>query len=100
LKGWREKYGEQGLVIIGNHFPEFQYEADLNNVKGAVEKLEITYAVAQDNEGATWNAYNVRYWPTLHLIDKRGNIRYTHIGEGRYQETEAAIKTLLAEPYP
>ena len=100
MKEWHSKYHEQGLVIIGNHFPEFHYEADLNNVKAAVAKLEIRYVVAQDNDGATWNAYNVRYWPTLYLIDKQGNIRYTHIGEGRYKETEAAIKTLLAEPYP
>jgi len=100
LREWHTKYGEQGLVIIGNHFPEFGYEADLDNVKEAVRKLDIQYAVAQDNDGATWNAYNVRYWPTLYLLDKQGDIRYTHIGEGHYQEIEAAIQTLLAESYP
>ena len=100
MKEWHQTYSGQGLVIIGNHFPEFGYEADLNNLKEAVKKLELPYAVAQDNDGATWTAYNVRYWPTLYLIDKQGNARYTHIGEGRYHETEAAIKALLAEPYP
>lgn len=100
LKDLHSNYSKDGLVIIGNHFPEFSFEADLSNLKEAVKQLEIPYAVAQDNDGTTWNSYHVMYWPTLYLIDKQGNIRYTHIGEGRYQETEAAVKTLLAEAYP
>jgi thiol-disulfide isomerase/thioredoxin len=99
LLGWDAKYRDQGLVIIGNHFPEFSYEQDLDNLKQAVDRYEIKYAVAQDNDGQTWQAYNNHYWPALYLIDKTGNIRYTHIGEGAYQDTEQAIKTLLAEPY-
>ena len=82
LREWHQEFSPQGLVLIGNHYPEFGYP------------------VTQDNEGATWRAYNNRYWPTLYLIDKRGEIRYKHIGEGAYQETEAAIQALLAEPYP
>ena len=97
LKEWHEKYGQDGLVIIANHYPEFSYEADLENLKEAVKDLEIHYAVAQDNEGITWQAYHNRYWPTLYLIDKRGTLRYSHIGEGRYEETEKAIQALLAE---
>lgn len=87
-------------MVIGNHYPEFEYEAALDNLSEAIEKLEIPYAVAQDNAGDTWRAYRNRYWPTLYLIDKRGHIRYRHIGEGRYEETEAAIQALLAETYP
>ena len=99
LRGWNEKYTDQGLVIIGNHYPEFGYEADLNNLEAAVAELGIQYPVAQDNDGDTWRAYKNRYWPTLYLIDKRGQIRYQHIGEGRYQEIENAIQSLLAETY-
>ena len=99
LKEWDEKYRDQGLVIIGNHFPEFSYEADLGNLKAAVSKNGIEYAVAQDNDGVTWRAYKNHYWPALYLIDKQGHIRYTHIGEGRYKESETAIQTLLAETY-
>ncbi len=84
-------------MIIGNHTPEFSYEANLDNLKDAVKRLEIPYAVAQDNEGATWQAYGNRYWPTLYLIDQRGHIRYKHIGEGAYEQTEAAIQALLAD---
>jgi len=87
-------------VVIGNHYPEFGYEEDLDNLKEAIVRLEVPYPVAQDNEGVTWRAYNNRYWPSLYLIDKRGHIRYQHIGEGRYEETEAAIQALLAESYP
>jgi thiol-disulfide isomerase/thioredoxin len=99
LKEWHSKYKDQGLVIIGNHFPEFSYEADLANLKDAVARNDIQYAVAQDNDGATWKAYKNNYWPALYLIDKQGHIRYVHIGEGRYKETEENIKVLLEEPY-
>lgn len=87
-------------MVIGNHYPEFAYEEDLDNLKEAIERLDVPYAVAQDNDGATWRAYRNRFWPTLYLIDKQGRIRYKHIGEGGYNETEAAIQALLAEPYP
>ena len=99
LKEWDEKYRDQGLVIIGNHYPEFSFEEDLTNLKAAIAEYGIEYAVAQDNDGVTWRAYKNRYWPTLYLIDKNGHLRYVHIGEGRYNETEAAIQSLLAEQY-
>jgi len=99
LRDWHARYADQGLVVIGNHYPEFDYERNLDNLREAVQRLEISYAVAQDNDGQTWQAYNNRYWPTVYLIDKRGRIRYVHIGEGAYEETEAAIQALLAEPY-
>ena len=100
MREWHSKYKDEGLVVIGNHYPEFSYEADLDNLKQAVIDLNISYAVAQDNDRKTWRAYKNHYWPTLYLIDKRGHIRYVHIGEGRYAETEAAIQALLAESYP
>jgi len=100
LKAWHNEYASQGLVIIGNHFPEFSFEEDLTNLKAAVTEYGIEYAVAQDNDGATWRAYDNQYWPALYLIDKDGHIRYIHVGEGRYNETEAVIQTLLAQAYP
>lgn len=87
-------------MVIGNHYPEFPYEADLENLKQAVHGLDIPYPIVQDNEGLNWQAYETRYWPSLYLIDKNGHIRYRHIGEGQYTETEAAIRQLLAEPAP
>jgi len=86
--------------VIGNHYPEFNHERDLDNLKDAIQRLDVPYPVAQDNDRKTWGAYNTRYWPTLFLVDKWGRIRYSHIGEGAYQETESAIRTLLAETYP
>ena len=98
LVDWNDQYSHQGLVIIGNHYPEFDFEKDLGNLKQAVKQWKITYPVAQDNDGKTWAAYHNSYWPTFYLVDKRGHIRYVHIGEGDYQQTEAAIQALLAEP--
>jgi alkyl hydroperoxide reductase subunit AhpC len=97
LREWDKVYREKGLVVIGNHYPEFARERDLVNLMEAVKEWEIIYPVVQDNDGKIWRAYNNRYWPSLYLIDKKGHIRYTHIGEGSFKETEAAIQSLLAE---
>lgn len=96
---WHETYKDEGLVVIGNHYPEFAYEYDLANVRDSLIRLDVAYPILQDNDRETWSAYHNRYWPTVYLIDKQGNIRYKHIGEGRYDETEQAIRELLAEPY-
>ena len=97
LNAWYEKYADKGLVIVGVHTPEFEFEKDYNNVQAAVEKFHIRYPVAQDNDKQTWNAYDNRYWPRKYLIDADGYIRYDHIGEGGYAETEKVIQSLLAE---
>ena len=100
MREWHHTYKDQGLVIIGNHYPEFSHEKELDNVKAALIELDVPYPVALDNNGLTWRAYSNRYWPTLYLIDKQGRIRYSHIGEGAYADTETAIQVLLAESYP
>lgn len=97
LNAWHEKYSEDGLVIVGIHTPEFDFEKNPTNVHAAVEKFGIEYPVAQDNDKETWNAYENRYWPRKYLIDDEGFIRYDHIGEGAYDETEKVIQALLQE---
>ncbi len=97
VQGWYEEYADDGLVIIGVHSPEFEFEKDPANVQQAITQYGLTYPVAQDNDFATWQAYNNRYWPAEYLIDAQGNIRYTHFGEGEYDQTETAIRELLAE---
>lgn len=74
-------YKDIGLVVVGVHSPEFDHEKDLDNVRAAIDRLNVPYAVAIDNDFATWRAFNNHYWPALYLIDKRGVIRYNHIGE-------------------
>ncbi len=98
LKTWDDKYRSQGLVIVGVHSPEFENERSAQYVRLAVDKLGIRYPVVMDNEFRIWKAYRNVYWPTLYLVDKKGLIRYTHVGEGAYEETERMIKQLLAEP--
>jgi cytochrome c biogenesis protein CcdA/thiol-disulfide isomerase/thioredoxin len=92
---WYQTYKDKGLVIIGVHTPEFPFEKDTKNVQRALDQFNITYPVAQDNNYQTWTAFNNRYWPAKYLIDRNGNIVYTHFGEGDYKETESAIQTLL-----
>ena len=97
VKGWHEKYKDQGLVVVGVHTPEFAFEKSTKNVQDAITRLQIKHAVAQDNSYATWRAYMNQYWPAVYLIDKQGRIVYSHFGEGRYGETEKKIQALLAE---
>ena len=97
LKSWHAKYAESGLVILGVHSPEFQFEKLRENVTDAMDTFGIKYPVAQDNDFETWRAFNNRFWPAKYLIDKDGVIRYFHAGEGSYDETERAIRELLAE---
>jgi thiol-disulfide isomerase/thioredoxin len=100
VKSWHEKFKDQGLVVVGVHTPEYPFERSTDNVKGAIKRFGIPYAVAQDNQYATWNAYGNRYWPAVYLIDKQGRVVYQHFGEGEYAQTEAKIRALLAEPAP
>ena len=97
ITAWDEKYSNQGLVIIGIHSPEFEFEKDINNVRAAVEKFGINYPVVLDNDKQTWDAFENRYWPRKYLADDEGYIRYDHIGEGAYEETEKIIQQLLQE---
>lgn len=92
---WHQQYAAQGLQIIGIHTPEFAFERDINNIQRALEKYEITYPVPVDNEYETWKAYRNRFWPHLFLADRDGFLRYDHIGEGAYDETEQTIRQLL-----
>jgi cytochrome c biogenesis protein CcdA/thiol-disulfide isomerase/thioredoxin len=94
---WYAKYKDQGLVVIGVHSPEFAFERDPANVRKAVADFGIRYPVALDSNLAIWRAFDNRYWPAHYLADAQGRIRYHHFGEGRTDETEQAIRALLAE---
>ena len=97
VKEWHRKYADQGLIVIGVHTPETDFERYVKNVEHYVREQQISYAVVTDNDFATWNRYANRAWPTVYLIDKQGLIRYTHLGEGSYTQTEQQIQMLLAE---
>lgn len=97
LRAWHEKYRQEGLVIIGVHSPEFEFEKISQNVKTAANDFDLTYPIVQDNDFLIWKAYDNHYWPAKYLIDKDGMIRYTHFGEGKYNETEKMIQELLKE---
>lgn len=97
LKRFDSTYRTRGLTVIGVHSPEFDREKQIGEVRREISSLGIKYPVVTDNDYDTWNAYNVEAWPTVMILDKRGRIRFTHIGEGLYQEQENIIKELLAE---
>lgn len=97
LRTWWDKYEDDGLVIIGVHAPEFEFEKSAANVAKALEDFGLEYPVMQDNDFQTWRAYKNRYWPAKYIVDHEGYIRYTHFGEGKYDETERVIQTLLNE---
>jgi thiol-disulfide isomerase/thioredoxin len=92
-----QKYSNKGLVIVGVQTPEFDFEKNIDSVKAAVQDFKIKYPVILDNNYVNWNAYGNNYWPRDYLVDNQGLIRYNHIGEGGYAQTEQMIKSLLAE---
>ena len=97
IKGWYDRYHNQGLTLIGVHSPEFEEERNVENLRREVASLGIRYAVVTDNDYQTWNAYHVEAWPTTFLLDKQGRIRWMHEGEGAYDEAEQLIQKLVAE---
>ena len=97
VTSWHKKYAAKGLQTIGIHTPEFSFERDRKNIRRAIAKHGITYPVGVDNDFQTWKAFKNEYWPHLFLADKQGIIRYDHIGEGAYEETEAKIRQLLGQ---
>ncbi|MGH9010768.1 MAG: redoxin domain-containing protein [Acidimicrobiia bacterium] len=95
LRAWHDRYRGDGLVLIGVHSPEFDFEKDHGNVEQATSRLKVTWPVALDDEMAIWDAFANRYWPAKWITDRQGRIRYFHPGEGNYVETENVIRTLL-----
>lgn len=100
VKAWSERYGKDGLVVIGVHAPEFAFEKDVANVRKAVSDLGITYPVAIDNDFKIWRAFKNSYWPAHYFIDAQGRMRFYHFGEGEYAQSEEVIRRLLAEAHP
>ncbi len=95
LEAWYDQYADDGLVIVGVHSPEFDFEKNHDNVRDAVERLKVSYPVALDDEMAIWNQFSNQYWPAKYITDRSGRVRYFHFGEGSYGETEAVIRKLL-----
>jgi cytochrome c biogenesis protein CcdA len=95
ITGWDKKYRDQGLVIIGVHSPEFEFEKNADNVRKAIAQHGIAYPVALDNQFGTWDNFKNQYWPAHYLIDRAGKVVYTHFGEGGYGVTENNIRFLL-----
>ena len=97
VRGWAEKYRDQGLVVIGVHTPEFSFEKNVNNVRRAVKDMMVSYPVAIDSDYVIWRAFRNNYWPALYFIDSQGRIRHYHFGEGAYEQSEMVIQQLLTE---
>ena len=97
VKEWDARYRDKGLTIIGVHTPELDIERNIDSLRREIASLGIKYPVVSDNDYSTWKAYKVEAWPTLFVLDKQGRVRWTHVGEGAYTETEEVIKKLIAE---
>jgi thiol-disulfide isomerase/thioredoxin len=97
VRAWATKYQDHGLVVIGVHSPEFEFERDVDNVRRATRDMGVDYPVAIDNDFAVWVAFDNRYWPALYFVDARGRIRHHQFGEGEYERSEVVVQQLLAD---
>jgi thiol-disulfide isomerase/thioredoxin len=98
VRAWYERYQRDGLVVIGVHSPEFDFEKNHSNVAGAVRRLGVTWPVAFDDDMTVWNAFTNQYWPAKYITDRQGRVRFFHPGEGNYDQTEDVIRALLGLP--
>jgi thiol-disulfide isomerase/thioredoxin len=97
VRAWAEKYKNQGLLVIGVHAPEFEFEKNVDNVRRAAKDMKVNYPIAIDSNYAIWRALKNEYWPALYFVDAQGRIRHHHFGEGEYEQSEMVIQQLLAE---
>ena len=97
VRAWAERYKDKGLVVIGVSDPEFPFEHDVENVRRAAKAMRVDYPIAIDNDFVIWRALMNQYWPAVYVVDAEGRIRFRHFGEGGDEETERAIRELLAE---
>ncbi len=97
VRAWAERYKDHGLVVIGVHTPEFDFEHDLDSVRQAATDLQVDYPIAIDNDYAIWDAFDNRYWPALYFVDAQGRIRHHRFGEGDYERSETTIQRLLTD---
>jgi thiol-disulfide isomerase/thioredoxin len=98
LRALHDRYAKDGLVVVGVHSPEFEFEKDHANVADAVQRLKVGYPVALDDDMDIWNAFGTQYWPQKFVADRKGRVRYGHVGEGGYRETEDVVRELLGVP--
>ena len=97
VRAWADKYRSQGLTVVGVQTPEFEFEENLDNVRRAIEEMDVRYPVAVDNDYAVWRAFDNHYWPALYFVDAEGRIRHHHFGEGEYMGSEMVLQMLLRE---
>jgi thiol-disulfide isomerase/thioredoxin len=97
VRAWAEKYKDQGLVVIGVHSPEFEFEKNVDNVRRAAKEMRVDYPIAIDSDFAIWRALKNEYWPALYIVDAQGQVRHHQFGEGEYDRSERVIQQLLAE---
>ena len=97
IKQWADKYKDKGLVVVGVHSPEFEFEKQPKNLLSAINRLGLGYPIIADNEFEIWNSLANKYWPAKYLFDEHGILRTTHFGEGEYQEFEAFLQKILLE---
>jgi thiol-disulfide isomerase/thioredoxin len=97
VRAWAQRYENQGLVVVGVHTPEFPFERDIENIRWAVEDMNVEYPVAIDSDYAVWRAFANHYWPAVYIADAEGQIRHHQFGEGGYEDCERVVQMLLRE---
>lgn len=96
IKELEAKYGNQ-LVVIGVHSAKFDNEKDTENIRKIILRYGVEHPVINDANFKIWDAYAIRAWPGLVLIDPDGYIVGRWFGEGNFQTIENQITTAITE---
>jgi thiol-disulfide isomerase/thioredoxin len=85
------------LTVVGVHSPKFEHEKLADTVLQAIHRHDIHHPVLNDPDMTTWQAYGVRAWPTLVLVDPEGQIVATYSGEGHGHAIDALLQELIPQ---
>lgn len=87
----------EGLVLIGVHVPRFPAETEDAMVLKHINRNYVRHPVLNDRQHRLYRSFGLPGLPATVLLDAHGRIHGVYPGEGRGNELELSIDTLIRE---
>ncbi len=94
IKQLEKEFGNK-ILVIGVHSGKFENEKDIESIRKAVLRYKIHHPVINDSMLKIWNEFEINARPTFVLIDPRGRVKETYIGENDIKYARKDIKKLV-----
>jgi thiol-disulfide isomerase/thioredoxin len=98
INEWRDHRREEGLRVIAIHMPRYEADTDVETVREAISKHNITEPCAVDNEHKLREAFHNEqgYVPAYYLFDNQGKLKSFAAGERGLDMLASALDRTLA----